>query len=162
MKAIKDNALYIFKGDTNIVGGTTSVQTEDKTRLWHLRLGHVSERGLQEQSKQGLLGGDKIHTLKLCERSILGKAKRVSSSKEKHTTEHPLAYIHSDLWVPSRTETRGGGRYFMTIIDEYSRKVWTFVLKAKDEAYNKFKYWLQVVENKTDWRMKHLRTDNGL
>ncbi|XP_073133381.1 aspartic proteinase 36-like [Henckelia pumila] len=64
---------------------------------------------------------------------------------------------------PSMTETHGGGRYFMTITDDYSRKVWTtFILRAKNEAYEKFKYWLQIVENKTEWRVKHLRTDNVL
>ena len=42
-------------------------QTVDKTRLWHMRLGHVSEKGLQELRKQNLLGGDKIDSIGFCE-----------------------------------------------------------------------------------------------
>ena len=34
--------------------------TDETTRLWHKRLGHVSERGLVELEKQGFLGKNKL------------------------------------------------------------------------------------------------------
>ncbi|XP_073153484.1 uncharacterized protein [Henckelia pumila] len=97
MKAVKKNLLYVLQGDT-IIGSTTSIQEQqDRTKLWHLRLGHVSEKGLHELSKQGLLGGDKIESLELCDSCALGKSKRVSFGqgnkfvklcKEKGITRH--------------------------------------------------------------------------
>lgn len=36
----------------------------------------------------------------------------------------------------------------MTLIDDYSRKVWVIILKHKSEAFQKFKEWLTVQENK--------------
>ncbi|XP_073130764.1 uncharacterized protein [Henckelia pumila] len=91
------NLLYVLQGDT-IIGSTTSIQEQhDRTKLWHLRLGHVSEKGLHELSKQGLLGGDKIESLELRDSCALGKSKRVSFGqgnkfvklcKEKDITRH--------------------------------------------------------------------------
>ncbi|KAH9680700.1 hypothetical protein KPL71_026653 [Citrus sinensis] len=58
--------------------------------------------------------------------------------------------------------SHGGARYFITFIDDFSRKVWVYVLKQKNEALEKFKDWLTLMENQTERRVKRLRTDNGL
>ncbi|KAH9722802.1 hypothetical protein KPL70_006847 [Citrus sinensis] len=58
--------------------------------------------------------------------------------------------------------SHGGARYFITFIDDYSRKVWIYVLRQKSEALEKFKEWLTLVENHTGKKIKRLRTDNGL
>ena len=73
-----------------------------------------------------------------------------------------MEYVHSDLWGPARTPTHAGGRYFITFIDDYSRKVWVSILKSKDEAFDKFKTWYHLVENETGRKLRYLRTDNGL
>lgn len=63
MRAQKNNSLYVLEGDT-IVGASAVAQTDaDKTKLWHLRLGHISERGLLELEKQQLLCGFKLREL---------------------------------------------------------------------------------------------------
>lgn len=38
-----------------------AVSDIDITKLWHLKLEHMSVKGMQELSKQGLLSHDKIH-----------------------------------------------------------------------------------------------------
>jgi len=40
---------------------------QDKIRLWHLRLGHISERCLVELGKQNFLRGDRLGELNLLE-----------------------------------------------------------------------------------------------
>lgn len=50
----------------------------------------------------------------------------------------------------------------MSVIDDYSRKVWIFILRSKDEAFENFKAWITEVENQTGNKVKHLRTDNSL
>ena len=56
---------------------------------------------------------------------------------------------------------KGGARYFMSFIDDYSRKVWVYFLKNKSEAFAKFKKWKAEVENQTRRKIKCLRSDNG-
>lgn len=56
----------------------------------------------------------------------------------------------------------GGARYFLSIIDDFSKKVWLYVLKTKDQALSKFKEWCAEVENAINHKVKCLRIDNGL
>ncbi|GKB39784.1 putative reverse transcriptase domain-containing protein [Tanacetum coccineum] len=61
-----------------------------------------------------------------------------------------------------KVESLGGKRYFLSIIDDYSRRVWVYILRFKHEAFGKFKEWKQLVENQTGRMVKKLRTDKGL
>jgi len=94
-------------------------------------IGHVSERGLVELAKQGLLGKDKLDKLEFCEHCILGKQHRVKFGNGMHHSSRPFKDVNLDLWGPSKTLTHGGGSYFLSIIDDYYRRVWLFVLKKK-------------------------------
>nr|GEU89796.1 retrovirus-related Pol polyprotein from transposon TNT 1-94 [Tanacetum cinerariifolium] len=62
----------------------------------------------------------------------------------------------------SHVTSREGKRYMLTIIDDFSRKVWVFFLKHKDEVFPTFKEWKMLIENQTRKKIKKLRTDNGL
>jgi len=58
MKGKKADTLYILQGSTVIGDDVVSMSEDsdlDTTRLWHMRLGHMSEGGLHMLSKQGLL-----------------------------------------------------------------------------------------------------------
>ncbi|KAL5766903.1 hypothetical protein ACOSP7_017520 [Xanthoceras sorbifolium] len=165
MKAEKIGKLYILKGST-VTGAaavsTSSLSDSDVTRLWHMRLGHMSERGLSELSRRGLLCGQSTSKLDFCEHCIFGKQKRVSFSTAIHRTKGTLDYIHSDLWGPARVPSKGGARYMLTFIDDYSRKVWVYFLKHKNDVFATFKQWKALVEKQTGRKIKRLRTDNGL
>jgi len=41
-------------------------------------------------------------------------------------------YIHSDLWGPSRVPSKGGPRYMMTFIDDFSRKSMALLSEAQE------------------------------
>ncbi|TXG72686.1 hypothetical protein EZV62_001265 [Acer yangbiense] len=66
------------------------------------------------------------------------------------------------MWGPSKVSTHGGNRYFLSLIDDHSRKVWIYLLKSKDQTFENFKVWKRQVENQTSKTIKVLRTDNGL
>ena len=123
-KGSKIHGLYILDGST-VIGhaSVASVDTLDITKLWHLRLGHVSERGLVELAKQGLLGNEKLNKLDFCDNCTLGKQHKVKFGVGVHKSSRPFEYVHSDLWGPASVKTHGGGSYFMSIIDDFSRRV---------------------------------------
>ncbi|KAG8478679.1 hypothetical protein CXB51_028516 [Gossypium anomalum] len=124
--------LYVLQGST-ITGDAAvasfSLSNDDITKLWHMRLGHMSENGMAELSKRGLLDGQGIYKLNSCEHCVFGKQKRVRFTRGIHKMKGMLGYIHSDLWGPSRVPSRGGANYMLTFIDDFSRKVWAFFLK---------------------------------
>uniref|UniRef100_A0A2N9FQZ7 Integrase catalytic domain-containing protein n=1 Tax=Fagus sylvatica TaxID=28930 RepID=A0A2N9FQZ7_FAGSY len=154
--------VYKLLGNT-ILGGVAAVaeSEDDDTLLWHMRLGHMSERGMRELHKRNLLTGIKSCKLDFCKYCIMGKQCRVRFKTATHKTKGILDYVHSDIWGPVRTPSKGGAQYFMSFIDDYSRKAWVYFLKNKSEAFAKFKIWKAEVENQTGRKIKCLRTDNG-
>ncbi|KAL0459208.1 UNVERIFIED_CONTAM: Retrovirus-related Pol polyprotein from transposon TNT 1-94 [Sesamum latifolium] len=153
--------IYKLLGST-VVGGVHSVDSyEDNTKLWHIRLGHLSERGMTELHKRNMLHGVKSCKLDCCKFCVLGKQTKVSFTIGKHKTEGILDYVHSDVWGPTRKSSLGGSLYYVMFTDDFSRKVWVYFLKQKSEVLAKFKLWKVEVENQTGRKIKYLRSDNG-
>ncbi|KAG9441834.1 hypothetical protein H6P81_017688 [Aristolochia fimbriata] len=165
MKGRKIGTLYVLDGST-VTGSTTvasaSLTESETTRLWHLRLGHMSERGLNLLSRRGLLCGQSTGKIDFCEHCVFGKHKRVAFNTAIHRTKGTLDYVHSDLWGPSQVVSKGGAKYLLTFIDDFSRKVWVYFLKAKSDVFTIFKQWKCMIEKQTGKQIKRLRTDNGL
>uniref|UniRef100_A0A2N9GSE2 CCHC-type domain-containing protein n=1 Tax=Fagus sylvatica TaxID=28930 RepID=A0A2N9GSE2_FAGSY len=144
--------VYKLLGNT-ILGGVAAVaeSEDDDTLLWHMRLGHMSERGMRELHKRNLLTGIKSCKLDFCKYCIMGKQCRVRFKTATHKTKGILDYVHSDIWGPVRTPSKGGAQYFMSFIDDYSRKAWVYFLKNKSEAFAKFQD-LESRSGKSDWK----------
>lgn len=149
LKGKLTNGLYLLQ--VNALLGTAAIassQDQKKAKLWHMRLGHASEKGLKELKKQGLSGDCEIGTLDNCEHCIYGKTTWVSFSKRKHISRGILDYVHANLWGPEKTSTLGGAHYFLSIVDDFSRRVWVYLLKNKAENYTKFVEWKTLVKKK--------------
>ena len=58
----------------------------------------------------------------------------------------PLELIHSDLCEMNDVLTKGGKRYFMTLIDDASRFCYVYLLQTKDEALDYFKIYKTEVK----------------
>jgi hypothetical protein len=79
LKAERFNNLYYLQGST--VTGTAAVSiasNTSNTKLWHMRLGHMSEKGMHLLHKRGYLND--ISKLEFYEHCVFGKQKRVSFS----------------------------------------------------------------------------------
>jgi transposase InsO family protein len=72
-----------------------------------------------------------------------------------------LELVHNDVCGPMKTTSRGGAQYFVTFINEFSRKTHVYLLRAKGEVFDKFKKYKALVENQTSMKIKTLRSDNG-
>lgn len=68
-----------------------------------------------------------------------------------------LDLIHTDVCGPSI----GGSRYFVTFIDDHSRRIFVYFMKNKSEVFEKFKLFKAMVENQHERKIKAIRSDNG-
>ena len=50
----------------------------------------------------------------------------------------------------------------MNIVDYYSRKLWIFILKNKNDALASFKQWKILIDNQSGRKVIRFRTYNGL
>ncbi|KAL4291249.1 hypothetical protein GQ457_14G016030 [Hibiscus cannabinus] len=116
--------IYKLLGRT-VVGGANYVEScDDDTKLWHMCLGHLSESGMVALHKRNLLHGVKRCKLDFCKLCVLGKQTKVSFMIRKHKTKGILDYVHSDVWGPTRESSLGGSMYYVTFIDDFSKKFW--------------------------------------
>ena len=72
-----------------------------------------------------------------------------------------MELIHCDVCPPIPSISLSGYEYYVTFIDDYSRKTWIHVLKNKSEVLGKFKEFKALIENLSEKIIKTLRSDNG-
>ena len=74
---------------------------------------------------------------------------------------HSFDLIHCDIWGPFRTATHTGAHYFLTIVDDYTRFTWIFLMKFKSETQGLIKTFISFVTTQFNCQVKCLRSDNG-
>jgi hypothetical protein len=73
----------------------------------------------------------------------------------------PLKLIYSDICEMNGELTKGGKRYFITLIDDCTRFCYMYLIKTKDEALHYFKIYKAEAENQVKKKIKRLRSDRG-
>ncbi|GFU73031.1 retrovirus-related Pol polyprotein from transposon TNT 1-94 [Trichonephila clavipes] len=67
-----------------------------------------------------------------------------------------------DLCGPMPTESQGGNKYFLSIIDDYSRKVTVFPIRNKSDVFHTFVRFQKRAERFLSKKVIAVRTDGGL
>ncbi|GFY23680.1 retrovirus-related Pol polyprotein from transposon TNT 1-94 [Trichonephila clavipes] len=93
----------------------------------------------------------------------LAKSKRFSFKKTGAVrSKRPLELLHMDLCGPMPTESQGGNKYFLSIIDDYSRKVTVFPIRNKSDVFHTFIRFQKRAERFLSRKVIAVRTDGGL
>ncbi|KAE8715084.1 1-phosphatidylinositol-3-phosphate 5-kinase FAB1B [Hibiscus syriacus] len=71
-----------------------------------------------------------------------------------------LELVHSDVWQAPVTSL-GGAKYFVSFIDDYSRRCWVHPIKKKSDVFSTFKNFKARVELDSGNKIKCFKTDNG-
>jgi hypothetical protein len=58
--------------------------------------------------------------------------------------------VHTNIVGPTTTKGLEGEKYFMLLVDDYTRMATVFFLKNKSEAFENFKIYKEMVENEMD------------
>ena len=84
----------------------------------------MSEKGMKVMLSKDKLPWLKSIDLDFCEDCIYEKQKRVSFSKARKTLKAKrLELVHTDVWGKASVVSLRGSLYFVTFIDDSSRKV---------------------------------------
>ncbi|KAG9440556.1 hypothetical protein H6P81_020721 [Aristolochia fimbriata] len=141
-----------------------SSSVHNKSWLWHCRFGHINFDSLALLERKNMVRGlSHIHVDRIvCDTCVLGKHSRSSfPSGQTSRAATPLELIHSDLCGPIEVPSNKGNRYFITFIDDYTRKIWVYFLKNKSDTMFVFKEFKSYVEKQSGKEIKTLRTDQG-
>ena len=97
----------------------------------------------------------------ICEQCQHGKQTRVHFKTKQHSSTKPLELVHTDLCGPTKSKGLNGEKYFMLLIDDYTRMIWVCILNGKSKYFGDFKTFKELVENETGSRIKCPGSDNG-
>ncbi|KAL0655138.1 hypothetical protein Bca4012_075722 [Brassica carinata] len=128
--------------------------------LWHHRLGHPSYKVL---STLPVLDNFKIDSSDFSQCDICFRAKQTRKvfPESFNKADAPFSLIHCDVWGPYRTTSSSGVKYFLTIVDDYSRAVWTYLMLEKTEVSTLLKNFCAMTEKQFGHCVKAVRSDNG-
>ncbi|GKV24493.1 hypothetical protein SLEP1_g34100 [Rubroshorea leprosula] len=162
VKMMGNRLFPLYLQTTNL--SCVSAILKDIAWLWHCRFGHLYFGGLKALQQKKMVN-DLPHfdsPSEICEICMVSKQHRDSFLKDKSwRAKQVLDLVHSDLCGLINPTSNGGKQYFITFVDDYSRKTWVYFLQTKSEALAAFKNFKVLAENEVGRSVKVLRTDHG-
>lgn len=139
-----------------------SACTATDLNTWHKRMGHLNMDDVKRLPlcAEGVnICNKEVNTV--CIPCCKAKQTRLPFPNSGSRANGLLEIIHTDLCGPMETPSAGGGKYFITFTDDFSRKVHVYFLKNKMDIKSVFKKFKEEVENELERKIKTLRSDNG-
>ncbi|CAI7863035.1 unnamed protein product, partial [Closterium sp. NIES-53] len=145
-----------------------------QTLLWHHRLGHPSLPRLRGMHSQFLISGLPRSLPPLppsptppCLPCVEGRQRAAPHSSSFPQTTAPLQTLHMDVWGPACVSGQGRERYFLLVVDDYTRYTTVFPLRSKGEVVDVLIPWIRTVRLQlrerfsTDLPVLRLHFDRG-
>jgi len=131
-------------------------------RVWHLRLGHLHSKAIEELNKNKLVVVTDVKSIhESCENCCIAKSKKLKHIKRATTYSHPLELIFADVWGPAPCESTEGYRYYINFVDANRSFNWLFLMKKKSEVEDCFYQFQRLVERQYDRKIKAIQSDNA-
>jgi hypothetical protein len=142
---IHEDGLYKLKGKAN---QALVHSTINPCELWHRRFAHIYYKALPVVSKmvKGLPEIQVFHD-GVCKECAQGKNVKKPFPSNGNKAKGVMDLIHSDVCRCMSATSLSGYVYYVSFIDDFSRKTWIYFLKNKDEVFSKFKEFKALVEN---------------
>ncbi|CAI7828315.1 unnamed protein product, partial [Closterium sp. NIES-53] len=145
-----------------------------QTVLWHHRLGHPSVQRLCGMHYRYLVSGLPRVLPPLppspappCLPCVEGRQRAAPHSSPFPPTEAPLQTLHLDVWGPARVRGQGHERYFLLVVDDYTRYTTVFPLRTKGEVPDVLIPWIRAARLQlrdrfqSDFPVLRLHSDRG-
>ena len=157
---MKDGLYY-----TKILSEEMNTFVPSSDILWHYRLGHRSFNAVKKTLEEAKIStsGMKEEEYFKCVSCHTCKSTAVSpNSDARYEAEKPLERIFLDCTGPLNSQSLEGHKLFLVIVDEASRYTWTFPMISTKEVKFVFERWLKMIEAQTEFKVKRVRSDNGV
>ena len=152
--------VYYFTGVKVARAHGASKTTQSTSALWHRHLGHPSYKVLSTLSAFSHLKLD-LNDLSHCDICFRAKQTRKVFPESINKAEAPFSLINCDVWGPYRTPASCGAVYFLTVVDDFSRAVWTYLMLEKSEVVRLLQNFCAMSERQFGYPVKTVRSDNG-
>ncbi|KAL0313533.1 UNVERIFIED_CONTAM: Retrovirus-related Pol polyprotein from transposon RE1 [Sesamum radiatum] len=121
-------------------------------------LGHPSSSVLQHIPEIKNNNSTQIAECGVCP---IAKQHRLPFHSGNTRSNHIFELIHTDLWGPYKIALLTNCYYFLTIVDDFSRAIWLFLLKHKSQVHHILATFFKMVTTQFQTSVKVVRSDNG-
>ncbi|CAI7829610.1 unnamed protein product [Closterium sp. NIES-54] len=123
-----------------------------QTLLWHHSLGHPSLPRLRGMHSRLLVSGLPRSLPPVppspalpCLPCVEGRQRATPHSSSFPPTTAPLQTLHMDVWVPARVSGQSRKRYFLLVVEDYTRYTTVFPLRSKGQVVDVLIPWILTV-----------------
>ena len=96
-----------------------------------------------------------------CSICPLPKQRRLSFVSSNHLSKCAFDLVHCNTWGPYHIPTYVEHRYFLTLVDDYTRFTWVFLMRHKSKARNIVPKFFSLVETQFNKVIKKFRSNNA-
>jgi len=138
----------------------SAVNTVDvSANVWHSRLGHLSDSRMHLLTH--VIPGCSSLSNKECSVCPLAKQHRLPFSTSHTYSNHSFELIHCDIWGPFSSSSSNGSKFFLTIVDDFTRFTWVYLMHHKSQTRMLLESFYHLIETQFNSKIKCFRTDNG-
>lgn len=139
--------------------GQKTLCKEDQAKLWHLRLGHaLPVRTVKSQLKLGNLPPPKC-SQEDCGECTIGKYRKRFSGTLTGMTK--VGKLHVDTKGQVEESSVDGHRYFLTVVEEYSRYIYVCPMVTKGQASDQLLHFIKCFEKQSGHVIREVHADGG-
>ncbi|XP_059306495.1 uncharacterized protein LOC132057932 [Lycium ferocissimum] len=128
--------------------------------LWHNRLGHVPFVRMKDITQLPCRFSSKQSYI--CSICPLARQSRLPFPDSSIKTTNPFQLIYVDTWGPYSTLIYAGHKYFLTIVDDFTKATWSHFMGSKSNAFPLIQPFIAMVNTQFHASIQTIRTDNAL
>jgi hypothetical protein len=103
-----------------------------------------------------------VNTNNCCTVCPLAKQHPLPFPVNDSTSNKIFDLVHCDIWGPFSTDSLNGVKYFLTIVDDFSRFTWVHLMVSKSQTRYLLVSFINLVADQFNTMVKILRSENGI
>lgn len=154
--------LFVLQTVSTPLPALIAYSVDPKWKQWHERMAHLGQKSL-ERMPEMVDGMDEAQNFCLCEACLQGRMRELPHKGTLPKGEYVGDVIHADMCGPFHITGFRGERYWITLLDGFSRLSGSVAVKTKKDAWLFVRKFALMLENQDPLRRRcrRIHTDRG-